>query len=567
MDIYARPPTTDIGYKLPIPTIMEPVTGQLVQIVHSNIHACKYSSASVCDAFVDAEIVRDHTPNQPGNFTPGTSEATFVYSDLAFPTSGDMYVLAHLALPGPNATFRYDFAAYRRISILAAVAPPTAATLAPLPTQDVDNHSVVYIVAIGGGVLVVIVIAALLIYRHKHPRYYPPYPPHHLQSPYPVNSTGGYSPLDGVLGRSNDTKSTRGGRRPTNTGTADTTHSSTGAPWLYSSGGGAVDTSSVPGGGSTFGNAFSTGSATGISRADEETLQLWRLDENQVVARHMLSRGAFGEVWKGEYRGTPVAVKKLLASQSSPDAMKTFVAEILLMAKLDSKLIVKFIGVAWFRKAEMMLVLEYMDQGDLRSKLESTTPATFPLEDKLDCALSVAEGLVYLHTLDTTIIHRDIKSRNVLLDSQKGTKLTDFGVSRESTSETMTIGIGTYRWMAPEILSESHYTYVFYGRSCWQAADIYSLGVILSELDMHIVPYSDQVTAKGNPLNDTAIMGRVMQGTIQPTFSTRFPPALLELAKECLALDPVDRPTALAVAYRLGRIRRLHRQESASGIV
>ncbi|RHY16631.1 hypothetical protein DYB32_010622, partial [Aphanomyces invadans] len=124
-----------IGYKLPIPTIMEPVTGQLVQIVHSNIHACKYSSASVCDAFVDAEIVRDHTPNQPGNFTPGTSEATFVYSDLAFPTSGDMYVLAHLALPGPNATFRYDFAAYRRISILAAVAPP-AAPLAPLPTQD-----------------------------------------------------------------------------------------------------------------------------------------------------------------------------------------------------------------------------------------------------------------------------------------------------------------------------------------------------------------------------------------------------------------------------------------------
>ncbi|RQM22442.1 hypothetical protein B5M09_012098, partial [Aphanomyces astaci] len=226
--------------------------------------------------------------------------------------------------------------------------------------------------------------------------------------------------------------------------------------------------------------------------------------------------------------------------------------------RLDSKFIVKFIGVAWFRKADMMLVVEFMDQGDLRSKLESTTPDTFSVEDKLNCALSVMEGLVYLHTLDKSIIHRDIKSRNVLLDSQKGTKLTDFGVSRESTSETMTIGIGTYRWMAPEILSDSHYT---------QAADIYSFGVILSELDMHIVPYSDQVTTKGNPINDTSIMGRVMQGTIQPTFSALFPPALLELAKECLAFDPEDRPTALAVAYRLGQIRKMWRQSTTSGFV
>ncbi|CAK4085607.1 unnamed protein product [Aphanomyces euteiches] len=217
------------------------------------------------------------------------------------------------------------------------------------------------------------------------------------------------------------------------------------------------------------------------------------------------------------------------------------------MTKLDSQYIVKFIGVSWFRKAEMMLIIEYMDQGDLRSILEQTNRDSFPLEDKLNCALAIMEGLVYLHTLNTTIIHRDIKSRNVLLDSRKGTKLTDFGVSRETTSETMTIGIGTYRWMAPEILTDSHYSH---------AADIYSFGVIMAELDTHLLPYSDQLTEKGKPLNDTSIMGRVMQGSIQPTFSSLYPAPLLGLAKQCLSYRPEDRPTSMEIAHHLRQFQK-----------
>ncbi|KAG9408591.1 hypothetical protein AC1031_020447 [Aphanomyces cochlioides] len=293
--------------------------------------------------------------------------------------------------------------------------------------------------------------------------------------------------------------------------------------------------------------ASQTETSGAVSDPDEETLEMWRLDEAHVKAISLLSRGSYGEVWFGEYRGTPVAIKKLLASRSTHDEMKKFVAEIVLMTKLDSQYIVKFIGVSWFRKAEMMLIIEYMDQGDLRSILEQTNPDSFPLEDKLNCALAVAEGLVYLHTLDTTIIHRDIKSRNVLLDSRKGTKLTDFGVSRETTSETMTIGIGTYRWMAPEILTDSHYSH---------AADIYSFGVILAELDTHLLPYSDQLSDKGKPLNDTAIMGRVMQGSIQPTFSSLFPAPLFGLAKQCLSYRPEDRPTSMEIAHHLRQFRK-----------
>ncbi|KDO22821.1 TKL protein kinase [Saprolegnia parasitica CBS 223.65] len=276
--------------------------------------------------------------------------------------------------------------------------------------------------------------------------------------------------------------------------------------------------------------------------ATETALAQWRLNEDDVERLQILSKGAYGEVWLGTYRGTPVAIKKLLPGRSSPSDVQDFAKEILLMTTFSSPYIVACIGVSWYRRTELMLLVEFMDSGDLRTKLDETTPASFSIADKLLMASQIAEALVYLHSLETPVIHRDMKSRNVLLDSTKGTKLTDFGVSRAATSETMTIGIGTYRWMAPEILTENHYS---------EAADIYSFGVILSELDTHLLPYSDQTNQKGNPITDTSILGLVMHGQIQPTLRGVLPEWTLQLAKQCLSYHPEDRPTAFGVAYAL----------------
>ncbi|KAF0698546.1 Aste57867_10845 [Aphanomyces stellatus] len=561
-----------ISYTLPLAASADLVTGVPFQIVHSNIHTCTYDDSNICDPFVDANKVRDHTINQPANFTTTLSSGQRAFAaSLSFP-AGDLAVLAHLALPGPadQGPMRYDFAVYRRIKVSAAAAPTATALPFPLPSTaspSTSTSTLGLVLGIGGGVLAVLAIAIVLVVL-KRRRRQPPLPP--PQAHYAMAPPYGYAPstsvqtydganMDYSAGSSHKPHHTRssGGGRPTassnpsqhhHTSTANATRSHDNS---HNGGGGGsangtrshgADNSSTGGGGGSTGSLL-----PGLSRDDEALLSLWRLDEKEVHVDHLLSRGAFGEVWLGEYRHTPVAIKKLLATRSSPDAVKTFVGEILLMSKLESRFIVRFIGVSWYRKAEMMLVLEYMNQGDLRTMLEQTTPETFPLEAKLTCALCVAEALGYLHTLDNSIIHRDVKSRNVLLDSHKGTKLTDFGVSREESSETMTIGIGTYRWMAPEILTDSYYT---------QAADIYSFGVILAELDTHLLPYSDQLSEKGKPLNDTAIMGRVMQGTIQPTFLQTCLSPLLQLAKECLSYDPERRPKALAVAYRMREIRK-----------
>ncbi|KDO19609.1 TKL protein kinase [Saprolegnia parasitica CBS 223.65] len=184
-----------------------------------------------------------------------------------------------------------------------------------------------------------------------------------------------------------------------------------------------------------------------------------------VISERPISSGAYGEVWLGQHGNQKVAIKKL--KDQSPASVFQFIEEIKLLSRMNSDFIVKFVGASWRRPIEMECVVEYMDLGDLRNYLATNSPAQFGWDQKLKSIVSIVRGLVYLHTFSPPIIHRDLKSRNVLLDSKKGTKLTDFGSSREIDESTLTNGVGTYQWMAPEIIIGTEYTV---------AADIYSFG-------------------------------------------------------------------------------------------
>ena len=189
-----------------------------------------------------------------------------------------------------------------------------------------------------------------------------------------------------------------------------------------------------------------------------------------------------------------------------------------------------------------MLVTEYMSNGDLQNFLSHASSSSFSWKQKLRCALDVSEGLVYLHSWDPKIIHRDLKPANVLLNGELRAKIADFGISREMDESTMTVGMGTYRWMAPEVLTSGHYS---------ESADIFSLGAILSELDTHKTPYSDLVNTNGKSLTDAAILSKVMNGGIRPTFTAACPRVVLDLAADCLSFDPEERPLAVEVSFRL----------------
>eukprot|EP00644_Phytophthora_capsici_P009404 jgi/Phyca11/107484/e_gw1.13.409.1 len=261
-----------------------------------------------------------------------------------------------------------------------------------------------------------------------------------------------------------------------------------------------------------------------------------RIAYDGLVFQSELSKGAAGEVWICQYGGQQVAVKKLLHTRDQKaEDVQAFAEEIDLTASLIHPHIVKFIGVAWNSLSNLAMVLEYVPGGNLKDYLHNNSDLLSWARDKIHMALAIAEALEYLHLQTPAIIHRDLKSNNILLTENLDPKLIDFGVSRGKLDVTMTAGVGTPYWTAPEVLEGNRYT---------EKADIYSFGVVLSELDTGRIPYFDALEDDGTKLMPFQILQEVMSGTLRPSFTEDCPLRIQRIGAACLALDPEQRPTA-----------------------
>ncbi|ETI55605.1 TKL/DRK protein kinase [Phytophthora nicotianae P1569] len=286
---------------------------------------------------------------------------------------------------------------------------------------------------------------------------------------------------------------------------------------------------------------------------DDDVITTARIPKDKIIMENLISQGGYGEVYKGTFNGLSVAVKRMLpAHRKSVAHVNNFLAEVKLMASLDHSRIVQFVGVAWDALSDVCAVIEFMDGGDLRGLLTSYHNHHHPVGfdcDKVKIALHVAHALTYLHSLSPVVIHRDLKSRNILLTSDLDAKLTDFGVSRERVDHTMTAGVGTSLWMAPEVLMGERYD---------DKADIFSFGVVLSELDLQVLPYSHATDSdgSGHRMRDLAILQRMAMGKLRVQFSCDALASMVDLGNACVSLAPKDRPTAAEVLYRLQTIQR-----------
>lgn len=192
--------------------------------------------------------------------------------------------------------------------------------------------------------------------------------------------------------------------------------------------------------------------------------------------RQEIGKGGFGPVYLGYLEnGNSVAVK--VRSESSSQGGKEFLAEAQHLTRIHHKNLVSLIGYCKDRN-HLALVYEYMPEGDLQDKLRATsTSRPLTWEQRLQIALDTAQGLEYLHIACTpALIHRDVKSRNILLATNLVAKIADFGLTKafcDSKTHITTLPAGTIGYLDPE-----------YYRSCHisEKSDVYSFGVVLLEL-------------------------------------------------------------------------------------
>jgi serine/threonine protein kinase len=187
----------------------------------------------------------------------------------------------------------------------------------------------------------------------------------------------------------------------------------------------------------------------------------------------VIGQGAFGRVHRAKWRGCAVAVKMLICPKMTAELEHEFQAEVDVLSSLRHPNVCLFMG-AVTRGRHRCLVTELAARGSLwdfmhssSSSSSSSSAAAFDWSCMVQMAKDVACGMLYLHSHSPPILHRDLKSGNLLLDAALVVKLADFGLARIKATATMTANRGTFQWMAPECLANQRYT---------EKADVYRWG-------------------------------------------------------------------------------------------
>jgi len=276
-------------------------------------------------------------------------------------------------------------------------------------------------------------------------------------------------------------------------------------------------------------SAASSGAGAAAAAANPElipkhlTVNYYDLDFDEKLAE-----GTFGHVYSGRWQEQEVAIKSIEGLISDRDR-EEFVREVKIMSRLRAPHIVQFY-VACVEKKRMCLVMEYMPAGSLYEVLHKKPDQWILWAQRFKIALDLSRGLFYLHSQG--VLHRDLKSGNVLLDETHRAKISDFGLSRIDSGSVMTIRETSkaLQWLPPEMHER--------GKAYTEASDVYSLGVILWELFTGKLPFEG--------VSDAEILSRVARGD-REQMTNQVPAGIRKIVDQCCQVITSSRPDVFEV--------------------